>query len=833
MTSRKWLALASLISVLGIYGCNESVPYSDIYNDKPKKEKCDVNTYVPECVTEQLYVYCNNGVETTKSCKSCSGNVCEEETTPECDADVCDGTLIKRCSEGRYQTPESCGNNKVCQGGQCVQASQPGEDCSQNKCDTSGNQLVCSGGHYQDPVSCGDGKHCEDGDCVNDAVNDRCTKTGTSTSKYVLKGDVLAPDGSVIEHGSVVVEGNHITYVGLDPDTSDATIIDCPDSVISPGLINAHDHITYDNQKPGNWGDERFDHRLDWRKGKYNHSNQNADNMCTNGVGGACGDTPTSEMRQLVAGVTSIFGSGKAAGLQRNLDQKDAITGVTSAVYQTFPLDDGGLTSYLKSCPTKYKADTDTEGYYGPHIGEGINDTALLELNCLSGTGQNSKDIFTDKLAIIHGVAATPAIMALMASRGSKLIWSPRTNISLYGNTAQVPVYDRLGVTIALGTDWTASGSVNMLREFACIDFLNTHYYDNYFTDEQIWRMATANGAEALGFDKYLGALERGKLADIAMYATTSTKKAHRAVLEANSGDVLFVMVDGKIVFGDENIVPDFNGCETDTACGIKKKICPNDANKTYGAMKAAAEPGFYFCGEPEGEPTCIPSRKRAADVMNSSTVYDGGEGKLFSDPDDMDGDGIPNDQDNCPKYFNPVRPMDNAVQANADGDEFGDMCDPYPLCPDNNSSCPVYNPDVLDTDGDNIPDKKDNCPTVANENQDDTDLDGIGDACDPCPNDGLNEDGKGCPLSVTPIKDIRDAFIDGSFTEGPIKVEGIVTAIASKYDASDLNGFFIQDEANTAGIYVYSSSDASNVAIGDLVVVKGSTQNYNNLLEV
>jgi hypothetical protein len=43
--------------------------------------------------------------------------------------------------------------------------------------------------------------------------------------------------------------------------------------------------------------------------------------------------------------------------------------------------------------------------------------------------------------------------------------------------------------------------------------------------------------------------------------------------------------------------------------------------------------------------------------------------------------------------------------------------------------------PKPLDTDGDGVPNSRDNCPNVANANQRDNDNDGIGDACDPTPN--------------------------------------------------------------------------------------------------
>jgi hypothetical protein len=61
----------------------------------------------------------------------------------------------------------------------------------------------------------------------------------------------------------------------------------------------------------------------------------------------------------------------------------------------------------------------------------------------------------------------------------------------------------------------------------------------------------------------------------------------------------------------------------------------------------------------------------------------------------DIDFDGVPNENDNCPA-------SSNAFQGNEDGDKFGDACDP--------------------------------CPVVANDNPPDGDGDGVADACDPLP---------------------------------------------------------------------------------------------------
>jgi hypothetical protein len=503
-----------------------------------------------------------------------------------------------------------------------------------------------------------------------------CEVTG-SGSKIVLRGDVLGTD-KVWEGGSVVVDGHSITYVGCDPDLTGATVITCPNSVISPGLINAHDHISYNNQKPDSWGAERFDHRHDWRKNKNGHTNHNAKSSSNN---------DSAELRQVMSGTTSVFGSGINEGLLRNVD-KEKIHGNSYPTYQTFPLGDSKDGNMVDNGCSSYKYNTGNQNYnFGPHIGEGINQAALNELRCLSGEGSGAKDIFNKKLAIIHGVAATPAIIQKMANKGSSLIWSPRSNISLYGDTANVVAFKNMGVNIALGTDWVASGSANMLREYACADFLNTTYYGGQFSDFEIWKMGTINAAKALGLDPVIGALASGKVADIAMYAKTDGRKAHRAVISAENKDVLLVMIDGKFVVGDESIssVMTGNNCGTENICGSTKKICPNGTSKTFAALKQNDKYATYFCGVPAGEPTCIPQRTRPQDTTEQNTSnYDGNLSDSYSDPNDIDGDGIPNAQDNCPGIFNPIRPQDgtkaNRAQGDADNDGTGDACDAAPL---------------------------------------------------------------------------------------------------------------------------------------------------------
>ena len=116
----------------------------------------------------------------------------------------------------------------------------------------------------------------------------------------------------------------------------------------------------------------------------------------------------------------------------------------------------------------------------------------------------------------------------------------------------------------------------------------------------------------------------------------------------------------------------------------------------------------------------------------------------FVTDIADSDGDGIPNEEDNCP-----LLASDN--QMDRDGDTVGDECD----------NCPqTDNPWQEDMDTDGVGDICDNCSGHANGDQEDADDDGMGDACDACPIDPEKiEPGEcGCGIADSDI-DIDSVF--------------------------------------------------------------------------
>jgi streptogramin lyase len=113
----------------------------------------------------------------------------------------------------------------------------------------------------------------------------------------------------------------------------------------------------------------------------------------------------------------------------------------------------------------------------------------------------------------------------------------------------------------------------------------------------------------------------------------------------------------------------------------------------------------------------------------------------------DLDGDGVPDYQDNCPT-------TPNSTQTDSDGDGVGDDCDNCAFTANSDQrdvdsdgkgdvcdNCPaVANVSQVDADGDGRGDACDNCPGLSNPTQDDADGDFLGDVCDVCPNDPSND---------------------------------------------------------------------------------------------
>jgi len=497
-----------------------------------------------------------------------------------------------------------------------------------------------------------------------------CAVTNKGTAGLLIQGTLLAPDGVI--QGEVLVDGSgKIACAGASCASAagyaQASTLACPGGVVSPGLINGHDHTEYATRGPITHTTERWQHRNGWRTGADGETKLPSVKSTTDAR-----TIAAAELRFLLGGATTVNGSGSVSGLMRNVaaykspQDMEGLSGPT-VFFDTFPLGDSNGTELTSGCtyPSIRAAGSAfaAGAAYSPHISEGINLAAENEFECLKGT------LVTAQTAIIHAVGVNANDADAIAKAGAKVIWSARTNVDLYGNTAPVTLLKTMGVTIGLGTDWLASGSMNMLRELACIDSLNQKYFAKAFDDRALFEMATKNTAKALKVDGQVGELAQGQLADIAIFSGASAS-GYRAVIGAGVEDVLLVLRGGKALYGDAGIVDALSsGCSDLDVCGAKKKVCVDAPNVSLADIQAAASSTYplFFCKgtTPQDEPSCVPYRD----------TYPNGTSAT-----DRDGDGVADATDNCPDVFNPPRPLDGTSQSDVDTDGAGDACDSKPL---------------------------------------------------------------------------------------------------------------------------------------------------------
>ncbi|MDB4957107.1 MAG: S-adenosylhomocysteine deaminase [Myxococcales bacterium] len=420
--------------------------------------------------------------------------------------------------------------------------------------------------------------------------------------RILLRGAVVTPELSF--EGEVLVEQNLITCVEAGtaceskPGATGATMI-ATNGIIAPGLIDTHNHILFDIFDDDDWlpaqlyqdhdqwpTEPRYKAMLDVKQCLVNDS-QGKPAWCAQTPYGTpagslrCEVDKWGELKGLIAGTTSIVGlpgttAACFASITRSLDA--AQNGLGQDKLQTSALYPPSSPSTVCQNFTSGKTDA-----YVIHAGEGTDTKALAEFASLGMITTPNGCLYAPPTAITHGTAFTATEFTKMAQAGMKLVWSPHSNVSLYGQTADIPAALTAGVTVALGPDWSMGGSQNMLDELRFADTWDNAHWSDRLSAKDLVVMATLHGAQAVALDAKLGKLEVGHIADIAVFAGDPTKP-YEAIVAARPKDVRLVIVNGVVLYGDvdlEPAAPPIPGCETIDICGVSKFLCVATAATT------------------------------------------------------------------------------------------------------------------------------------------------------------------------------------------------------------------------------------------------------------
>jgi 5-methylthioadenosine/S-adenosylhomocysteine deaminase len=152
----------------------------------------------------------------------------------------------------------------------------------------------------------------------------------------------------------------------------------------------------------------------------------------------------------------------------------------------------------------------------------------------------------------------TAADIDLLAEQNVPVVCCPRANCRLADGFPPIMTLYRKGIRIALGTDNLIVNAPDMFEEMEFLSKALRGIERNaaILRPVEILKMATINGAQALGLQNELGSIEKGKLANL-LFIDFNTPRLRPVrdpistiVHRVRSSDLKAVMVEGEIVSG-------------------------------------------------------------------------------------------------------------------------------------------------------------------------------------------------------------------------------------------------------------------------------------------
>jgi hypothetical protein len=175
------------------------------------------------------------------------------------------------------------------------------------------------------------------------------------------------------------------------------------------------------------------------------------------------------------------------------------------------------------------------------HLAEGTNAAARNHFAALQIAP--GKWAITPNLIGIHCVALKDDDFAVFGAHGGSMVWSPLSNLLLYGCTADIAAARRHGVPIALGSDWSPSGSKNLLGELK-VARLAAADLGVDLSDRDLVAMATSTPARMLGWDAHLGTLQAGRRADVVV-VHGAKGDPYSTLVDADETGIDLVVING------------------------------------------------------------------------------------------------------------------------------------------------------------------------------------------------------------------------------------------------------------------------------------------------
>ena len=200
--------------------------------------------------------------------------------------------------------------------------------------------------------------------------------------------------------------------------------------------------------------------------------------------------------------------------------------------------------------------------------------------------------VLDDRTICVHCNWLSEEDMGILAGCGVKVSHNPESSMKLAAGIASVPAMLERGMVVGLGTDGSASNNdLDMFGEMdSAAKIHKAVSLDPTVMDARtVLRMATIEGAKALGLEKITGSIEIGKQADLII---VNMRKPHltpiynyysQLVYAVTGADVQTSIIGGKIVMKDRKLMTMDVQRVMENVCTIAENIKQERGERYFG----------------------------------------------------------------------------------------------------------------------------------------------------------------------------------------------------------------------------------------------------------
>lgn len=405
--------------------------------------------------------------------------------------------------------------------------------------------------------------------------------------KVIKNGQVISMDSNrdKIENIDIVIKDDKIIDLVKDYNGEYDKLIDATNKIILPGLINAHTHLGMSMFKATN--DSLT--LMEWLEDKIwpIEDNMTDDDTyysvlmaliemiktgttCSNDMYFNC-DGALKAIKEMK--VRSVFtrtladingdGESRIDEFKRiyNENKDNPLITFTIAPHAFYTCNE----EYLKRCSElATKLNLPVHMHYNENRGEIEQTTKEYGKSPLEVL--KSTNLINNKLILAHATFITDEELNAFKDKDISFVHNPLSNLNLGCGVADITKY-RNYVNVCLGTDGVGSGNnLNLFYHMSITDLLQKGKYEDptVFNSYEVLKMATINGAKALGLSNKIGSIEVGKQADIIMLdmnniLTEPNVDIINNIVHNTFNNVDMTMINGEILLKDKKICLNIN----------------------------------------------------------------------------------------------------------------------------------------------------------------------------------------------------------------------------------------------------------------------------------